>query len=131
MATLDFSDILEDGDVAGVSFDVIRRAAAVNPANGRSTIVETPFPGQIGAVTPGDAGNLLRQEDSASTSNVITVTAAFMLRAASEGVQPDIIVYDGIRYTVKAVKRWNRLGGGFIKAVAESENASDAPPGNT
>lgn len=124
--SLDFSDILSDPDVAGQSFTVVRRTDTVG-ANGRSVLSTASFPNQVGAVTPGDPGNLLRKEDSAMADNVITVSTVFRLRAMGDGVQPDQIIYDGMTYTVKSVKRWGRMAN-MTKAVAVSQNASDPDP---
>lgn len=124
--SLDFSDILSDPDVAGQTFTVVRRTDTVG-SNGRSSITSASTPNVVGAVTPGDPGNLLRKEDGAMADNVITVSTTFRLRAMGNGVQPDQIIYDGITYTVKSVKRWGRMAN-FTKAVAVSENASDPDP---
>lgn len=126
MATLDFSDVLFDDELS-TEFDVIRRAEVVGDT-GRSAVVETRHCGIVGVIVPGDPGNIMRKDDSQMTGNVITVSTVFRLRPASEGVQPDIIVHEGIRFTVKALKRWTSMGPGFVKAVAESQNASDPVP---
>lgn len=125
MALLDFSDLLVDADLA-ISFSVIRRTET--PAgHGRATITEVVTNNVIGIVTVGDSGNLLRAEDYSTTDNVITVSTSFLLRGTAENVQPDIILFDGIRYTVKALKRWGHIGTGFVKAVAVSSQAQDPP----
>ena len=127
MADLDFSDVLVDSDLAD-TFDVHRRLEVVG-TDGRATITEQPpVLGVLGIVVPGDPGNLLRKDDSQMTSRVITITTAFRLRASGATFQPDVVLYDGVRFTVKATKLWNRLGSGFIKAAAASENAYDPAP---
>lgn len=59
--------------------------------------------------------------------NVITITTTFRLRAVGEGVQPDQVVYDGMVYTITAVKRWGRMAN-MVKATAVSQNAADPDP---
>lgn len=124
---LDISEILLDPDVAGTRFSVIRRTEVVSEVDGRATYVETPTNDIVGSVVPGDSGKLLRKEDGQMTDNVITVTTRFRLRAASEGIAPDIILFDGIRYTVTALKRWGQAGTGFVRAACVSQNAFDKP----
>lgn len=123
---LDFSDLIEDADL-GDSFSVIRRTDTV-AANGRSVLTEQTISDLWGVVTFSGEGKNTRKEESQTTDNEIKVTTKFRLRAAAEGVQPDIVLYDGIRYTVTSVRRWTRLGTGFVKATAVSSNASDPTP---
>ncbi len=123
---LDFTDVIEDEDFS-TTFDVIRRTDAVG-SNGRSSVVENRYVGIVGIVVPGDPGDLLRTPEAAMTQRGITITTVFRLRAMSEGIQPDQVVYEGIVHTVKAVKPWTSMGIGFTKAVALSENAADPPP---
>lgn len=123
---LDFSDILSDTDVAGQRFTVVRRTETVGD-DGRSTTTSTSIPDQVGSVVPGDPGKLLRKEEGAMADNVITITTTFRLRAVGEGVQPDQVVYDGMVYTITAVKRWGRMAN-MVKATAVSQNAADPDP---
>lgn len=126
MADLDLSEIFSDPDLCD-TFDVIRRSDAVD-SHGRSNITEQTTSNIVGVVVPGDAGDLLRGDDKSTTSRMITVSTMYRLRASGDGFQPDVIFYDGIRFTVKAVKVWTRLGAGFVKAVATSGNAADPAP---
>jgi len=124
---LDFSELLDDPDFAG-TFDVIRRVETISPLTGRSSTAETTESDIDGVVTPGDAGDLLRKDDSQMTSRIITVTTKYRLRASGDGFQPDIVLYDGIRFTVRAAKAWHKLGDGFIRAACVSERAADPAP---
>jgi hypothetical protein len=126
MSTLDFSDILFDEEL-GTTFDVIRRNEVVSE-QGRSVVDERTYNGIKGVIVPGDPGNIMRKDDSQMTGNVITVSTVFRLRPAGWGFQPDIVVHEGVRFTVKALKRWTNMGSGFVKAVAESQNAADPAP---
>jgi hypothetical protein len=123
---LDFSDILVDPDLADV-FNVKRRVDVVSPTSGLSTTTQTLVNNLVGVVAPEDKGSNTRRDDSQMTSRTITVITKFRLRAASDNVQPDVVVYDGVDFTVKSVQGWHRFGAGFILAVAESMNASDPP----
>lgn len=125
MALLDFTDLLGDEDLSS-TFSVIR-CTETPIGHGRAAITEVVTNNVVGIVTVGDPGGLLRAEDYSTTDNVITVSTAFLLRATAEGVQPDIILFDGIRYTIKALKRWGHIGQGFVKAVAVSSQAQDPP----
>lgn len=126
MPGLDVTELLSDPDLCDV-FDVYRRTETVG-SNGRSTTTEAVTAGVVGVVTPGDSGDLLRKDDSQMTSRIITISTTFRLRASGDGFQPDVVLYDGVRFTVKAVKLWNRFGAGYIKAAATSMNAADPAP---
>lgn len=126
MADLDLSEIFSDPDLCD-TFDVIRRSDAVDD-RGRSSLTEQTISNIVGVVVPGDSGDLLRGDDKSTTSRMITISTMYRLRGSGEGFQPDVIFYDGIRFTVKAVKVWTRLGAGFVKAVAVSGNAADPAP---
>lgn len=126
MPELDVTEILSDPDLAD-TFSVVRRTETVG-SNGRPTLTEVTTDNVVGVVTPGDPGNLTRTDDSAMASNLITISTTFRLRALGAGFQADVILYDGMRYTVKAMKRWQRFGAGWVKVVAESENAADPAP---
>lgn len=128
MPRLDLNDLLTDPDFSS-PFSVIRQSVTVG-ANGRATTVEEPIPDLVGVITPGDSGDLLRDDDRVTTSRVITVTTAFMLRGSGPNFIADDIVYDGGRYVVKAVKLWNRLGRGWTRAVAVSATTADPPASN-
>ncbi len=123
---LDFTDVIEDEDLS-TTFDVIRRTDTVGD-NGRSTMATQRFNGIVGIVVPGDPGKLLRTPEAGITQRAVTITTLFRLRAISDGVQPDQVVFEGVVHTVTAVKAWTSMGDGFVKAVALSENAADPPP---
>lgn len=126
MPNIDLTDVIEDDDLSDL-FDVRRRDLVVGD-NGRGQVSERLHSNIVGIVTPGDPGNIMRKDDASVTSRVITITTKFRLRGTGENFQPDEVFYDGVVFTVKAVKLWNRLGSGFIKAVAESGASYDPPP---
>lgn len=126
MPNLDFTDIIEDPDLAD-SFDVIRRPETVG-ADGRVQIQEIPFPGRLGSVVPGDPHEVMRNDDGAMTGLGISVISRFRFRGETQGFQPDVIIHHGIRFTVKKVVPWTHYGKGFVLAVAESQSASHPAP---
>ncbi len=127
MPRLDFTDIIEDPDLAD-NFDVARRSEVVDDQTGRSLLSETIIRNQVGSVVPGDPHDLVRTPEGQMTGNCISVISRFRFRASGNGYQPDMILYNGVRFTVKALKRWDRYGAGFLLVVAESEHAADPAP---
>lgn len=123
MPTLDFTDVLVSPEFTS-KFSAIRRTDVVDQATGRSAVTETRVDNLLGVVVYGDGSNN-RRDDAQATDRRITVITRFRLRAASEGVQPDVVLYDGVRFTVTSLEPWHRFGSGFVKANAESMNASD------
>lgn len=123
MPTLDFSDVIASPEFA-TTFSVKRRTDTVSEATGRSTLSETITDGIAGVVVFGNGDNK-RREDAQMADRRITVITKYRLRAAGEGTQPDIVVYDGVDFTVTGVEPWHRFGSGFLKATAESMRASD------
>lgn len=125
MPTLDFSDVilsLEFND----TFSVIRRTESVSEVTGRSTITEVQTDGLIGIVTFGAGGNR-RVEEAQDASRTLNVTTKFRLHETSPGVQPDIVLYNGQRFTITKVEPWHRIGSGFVVAQANLQAASVPP----
>lgn len=125
MPTLDFSDVILS-PVLGDHFNVIRRTEVVSQLNGRSTINTTRFDRQFGIVTFGAGGNR-REEDAQDASRTLNVITKFRLRETSEGVQPDVVEYDGQLFTITKVEPWHRFGSGFVNAQALLQGAPIPP----
>lgn len=125
MANLDISELFDDPDFAS-SFDVKRRQEVVG-TNGRATTTDTLHEGITGSVWPSEPSNQQRTEDYETSFRVIEIATSFRLRAASTGFKADIVIWEGIEYTVKAVKNFTRYGSGFVHATAESVASTDAP----
>lgn len=123
---LDVSAVLLDPMFTS-SFDVERRAETVG-SNGRATLVPSTFANVVGVITPADPDRLARESEGQSQTRSINVRTRFMLRDASAGSAPDIVIYDGARYEVKMVKPW-KYGQGWYTALASSIAAQD--PANT
>lgn len=126
MALLDFADVVTDPDLAS-GFSVIQRAEVVNVANGRSTTTPTQIDNLVGIITNGAPGTNGRAAEAQMSSRVIGVITQFRLRASSDGVQPDVVLHLGSRFTVKQVDPWTHFGSGFVAATCELEEANSPP----
>lgn len=127
MATLDVTEILDDEDIAS-EFHVVRRDEAVSLDTGRATIKERLHGPIIGVVVAKGPDKNQRRDDAQMIDRRISVVTVFRLRAASDNVQPDIIIWDGTRYTITHVTPHTRFGQGFVKAEALAMQASNHPP---
>jgi outer membrane receptor protein involved in Fe transport len=124
MPTLDFTDVILSPELND-RFSVIRRTETVGDS-GRATITETQTDNLIGIVTFGSGGNR-RDEDAQAASRTLSVITQFRLREAAPGVQPDVVLYDGQRFTITKVEPWHRVGSGFVSAQAQAQAASVPP----
>ena len=125
MPTLDFSDVILSPELND-RFSVIRRTETVSDLTGRGTITEAQTDNLIGIVTFGAGGNK-RDEDAQNASRTLNVITKFRLREAAPSVQPDVILYDGQRFTITKVEPWHRTGSGFVVAQALLQAASVPP----
>lgn len=125
MPDIDVSDLLDDPDVAGESFSVIRRQEVVG-TNGVATLTPVTYPqaGQppiVGSITPTGDNSLVRAEAYTTQSNTIEVITPFRLRGPSKDTggnsfQPDIVLWKGNHYEVKTLNEWTSYGAGFVGA---------------
>lgn len=119
MPDIDVSEVLVSLDIACQSFDVIRRQEVVG-ANGRTTIVTTNIPAQLGAVQPLGDNSLLREEQFTTSNNGVEVWCHTRLfgsgKSAMLTYQPDLILWDGNYYEVRIVDGWDQFGQGFTHA---------------
>jgi hypothetical protein len=122
MPNLDVSEVLFDPDLAD-TFDVRRRSEVVGD-DGRPSIGERTFPRIVGVITPEPPADLVRRDDGQMTTHKISVVTMFRLRSASEGSQPDQVLYGGATYTVTTVLPFSRFGKGFTEAIATLMAAS-------
>jgi len=126
MALLDVvTDTMFDPDIID-PFDVIRRAQTTT-AHGRTQITSTTIPGLTGVITASSPSELDRSQDYQTMTRSITVVTQFALRGASEGFQPDIVVWKGTRHIVKHVGPYPHFGPGFYQAECSSEQTIDPP----
>lgn len=138
MPDIDVSDLLFDSDIAGESFQVVRRQETIG-SNGVSNLTQTtfPLPGDdpiVGSVTPTGDNSLVRQEAFQTQSNTILVITTFRLRGPSKdsggaSFQPDIVVWSGNQYVVRSLNEWTSFGVGFVAAECASIAFIDLAPG--
>jgi hypothetical protein len=124
--TLDVTDLFSDPDFA-TCFDVVRRTETVSKVTGRPSVTEELFEGVVGSVISKGLMMNRRDPDSSMTYRAIQVSSTFRFRMTSEGAQPDIIVYDGVRYTLTELKDHTRWGGGWMKVLALNMEANQPP----
>ena len=123
MALLDVTSILTDPDFASV-FSVVRRTEIVSVDTGLSEISEMLVPDLVGVITPGDAMSLVRDDVGQVTGRSISVVTKYPLRMSSEGVQPDIVRWNSVDYTVITESPYLNFGAGFVQATAMSMSTS-------
>lgn len=113
MALLDVTELLTDADFCD-GFTLIRQVYSVNRF-GENEITETAE-NCTGIVQPAtdNVENLLPQ--GANPTDYIQVWLADDLRAGF-----DVILWNGKRYAVEAVKDWGNYGSGFCNAVCKLE----------
>jgi hypothetical protein len=129
------------------SFSVLRRTQTVNNFGVASVTPQTITP-VYGVVAPSNENDLSRFPDLEVQSKAITVITSFALRGEAEtggtsfgaglfnaggygeGVefQPDIVVWNGDNYVVRALDDWSQYADGFSRAICTSINLVDQPP---
>lgn len=100
--------------------DVIRNAESVDE-NGMIQIANITYP-NISAVVTQSSGDIGRREQAGQrVEGTIMVYTMFHLSEGKDlgGVTmvADIVVYDGVQYTVKQVNDYSRWGKGFVAAL--------------
>ena len=126
MAQLDMSDVIEDIDL-GDPFIVERMPERID-AHGRSapqTATLLPAFGTVGAANPND---LERLSDLQRMTRNISIVTKLRLQGPSEGVQPDVVRWQGNRFVVHVVEPYTQDGAGFVQAIAGSISTLDTPP---
>ena len=127
MPTLDVSDVPICAEFSD-TFEVLRRPEVISE-HGRAYIRRGDAPQiAVGTIYPTGDNSLVRQEDYQTGAKTITVVTPFRLRTASEGFQPDYLMYRSTMYIVKKVNDWSPYGAGFIEAECSSVLSQDAPP---
>lgn len=116
MPNLDVSDVLLDPDF----FDTLvctRNTQTVDDGGiATNSPVDTPF---IGVVTS-DSGDILeRLAEGSRAKGSILVHTKFRLTESSDGLDADIVTWDGNRYTVANVNNYSRYGRGFVAAYCD------------
>lgn len=106
-------------------FTVLRRTDVVG-TNGRTVPVVTPFPNVIGVVTAIGPNNLDRHDGYQTTQRAISIVTKFHIQGEVTGKQPDIIVWKGDQYVVKAIDYYHQFGDGFVQVECVSMDKTDA-----
>lgn len=120
MPLLDFSDIIVDPDFA-TTFSVIRVSETVG-ATGRAALAEAQTDNIVGIIVF-DSKGVQPDETGKMGSRQIVCITQFRLREEAPGNQPDVVLYDGVRFTVNKVEPWTKFGAGFVKANCEAQKA--------
>lgn len=126
---MDMSDALMDPDMND-KFNVIRRPETINPANGRSSTTPQTFKNISGVVTSAHGNDLERLDDADRMGRNISIVTSFALRGPSvdgsdQEYKPDLIVWRGATYVVKALDPYPQFGAGFVQAIAGSVGVVD------
>lgn len=125
MALLDVSlDTLLDPMLTD-SFTVKRRPEFI-AGTGRSSTTDTILPNIIGVVTMASGKDLERLPDDEVFERVISVVTSFALQGETQGAQPDVVVWRGNNYVVRAIDLYPQFGGGFIQAICTSMDLVDS-----
>lgn len=115
MPDLDVSDVLSDPLFAD-SAVVIRSSVGVGPQTGRTVTDEVQT--AISVVVTSDKGrNLQRNPEAAISTGSIVVHSAFRFTEGGNGVDADVLRWNGNDWTVVTVDDYSRYGAGFTVAT--------------
>lgn len=130
MPLLDMSTVLDDPNIID-TFAVLRRTEVVNNF-GVSAVTAVSTPGVYGVVYPSNENDLKRFPDLQVQAKALTVITRFALRGESEAsgseFQPDVVVWNGDNFVVRALEDWSNYASGFILAICTSIDLVDQPP---
>lgn len=115
MPGLDVSRVLRNPLFAD-SATVIRTAVTVDALTGRT--IEAPSETPISVVVTSDKGrNLQRNPEAALSTGSIIVHSTFRFTEGGDGVDADIVRWNGNDWTVVTVDDYSRYGAGFTVAT--------------
>ena len=115
MPLLDVSDVLSDPMFAD-SATVTRSVVTFDPQTGRTISTETTT--AISVVVTSDKGrNLQRNPEAALSTGSIIMHSAFRFTEGGDGLDADVVTWNGRRYTVVTVDDYSRYGAGFTCAT--------------
>ena len=108
------------------SFVVLRRREVVT-SEGVSTVpTPVPYPA-IGVVTSAGPNDLRRLEEYDAADRHIAIVTRFRLQMTSPGFKPDIVVWNGDNFVVKAIDPYPQYGDGWVQAIVGSIDLQDQP----
>lgn len=116
MPLLDVAEILLDPDF--VDSLVCARMVQTVDDNGIATDTASTIP-FYGVVTNNTGDLLIRLADGSWINGSITVHSQFNLIAGSDGIDADVVTWNGRQYTVTSLSDWSRFGIGFTAANCE------------
>lgn len=116
MPLLDVSEVILDIDF--VDSLVCARMTQVVSGNGIATDTASTIPFH-GVVTNNTGDLLMRLAEGSRITGSITVHSRFNLIAGADGVDADVVTWNGRQYTVTNVSDWSRFGRGFTAANCE------------
>jgi hypothetical protein len=112
-------------------FSVRRRTQTVNNF-GVGSNADTTITPVYGVVAPSNENDLKRFPDLQVQSKAITVITSFALRGEAEAAgtefSPDIVIWNGDNYLVRALDDWSQYAAGFIVCICTSTDLVDVPP---
>jgi hypothetical protein len=109
------------------SFMVQRRSQAMNNYGRAQSLVLWTQP-VLGVVTAASPNQLARLPEEQHQAKTIEIRTTFAIQGPSEGVSPDIIVWNNDNYIVQILDDWSNYGTGFVHVVCTSMDSVDAPP---
>jgi hypothetical protein len=123
LPSLDLTELLNDPDLAGESFTVLRREQVIT-SQGRGSVQTSTFTA-VGSVIPLSDQPMQRGPDQQTLPRLLQVITQFRLRGVSKDpqgndYQPDLIVWNGDNYVVNKVYDWSHYGAGFVSADCSS-----------
>lgn len=116
MPLLDVAEILLDPDFVDSLVCTRNTQTVGNDGIAVDAQNSTPF---YGVVTNNTGDLLMRLAEGSRINGSITVHSQFLLQAGSDGLDADIVTWNGRRYTVTNVGDWSRFGIGFTAANCE------------
>lgn len=117
MPLLDVSEILLDPDFVDMSL-VCHRSTQVTDDDGftKNSMQNLPF---AGVVTVDRSLEAKRMEAGQAIGGAILIVTQFRLTQGYQGVDADIVTYQGRKYRVTFVDPYTAYGAGFVQAHCE------------
>ncbi|MDE1905294.1 MAG: hypothetical protein KGH75_02430 [Rhodospirillales bacterium] len=117
MPMLDVTGVLFDPDFVDTTLTVARSAQMVG-SNGLAT--NSPTTTRFVGVVVNDKGDILRRmAEGSRIVGSITIYTKFPLEDGSNGIDADVVVWRGRRYTVSNVLDYSTYGRGVIVASCD------------
>lgn len=112
------TEVLFDPDFAS-SFDVVRYTNARGPTGRGVSTVAIQKQNVSGVIYPDKGRNLQRLGLGQKNVDSIRVVTTYRLSPGSQGLDADIVAWNGAHYTVVAIADWSQYGAGFVEATCD------------